>query len=180
MSSIPNKTPVTKYSLTKCISKLPWRFEIHWVGQYLVDLTDLAGIANATVHSITFIYIANSMAVVDIAQNISSGYTDLDLPEYLVSAPERVNILPMVHFTQMLIPSYLELWSNGISPNRPWYMYDTDLCPQHKSRRIYLLDIGEFIKQYQLLGIKGTAKLVMRYSGTCNHDAMFNLWPLIY
>ena len=104
MSIIPNKNPVTKYSLNQCISKLPWMFEIHWVGQYLIDLIDLAGIANATVHSITFIYIANSMAVVDIAQNISSGYTDLGLPEYLVSAPERVNILPMVHFRQMLIP----------------------------------------------------------------------------
>ena len=31
------------------ILKLPWSFEIHWVKQYLVDFTGLAGIVNATV-----------------------------------------------------------------------------------------------------------------------------------
>ena len=40
----PNKTIFTKYCLTQWISKLSGSFEIHLVGQYLVNLTSLAGI----------------------------------------------------------------------------------------------------------------------------------------
>ena len=44
MSYIPNETTFTKYCLSQWISKLPRRFEIHWVRQYLVNLTGLVGI----------------------------------------------------------------------------------------------------------------------------------------
>ena len=49
-SFIRHKSTVTKYCLTQWISKLPGSFEIHWVRQYLVNYTGLAGIVNATVY----------------------------------------------------------------------------------------------------------------------------------
>ena len=52
MSFIPNITILTKYCLTLWISKLPGSFEIQWVRQYLVNITGLAGIVNATVNMI--------------------------------------------------------------------------------------------------------------------------------
>ena len=53
-SVIPNNTTLTKYCLAQWISKLPRSFEIHWVIQYLVNFTDLAGIVNNTLYSIQF------------------------------------------------------------------------------------------------------------------------------
>ena len=47
-SFIQNKTTFTKYCVTQLISKLP--FEIHWVRQYLVNFTGLAGIINTIVY----------------------------------------------------------------------------------------------------------------------------------
>ena len=44
------KLHLTKYCLTKWISKLPGSFEIHRVRQYLVNFTGPAGIVNATVY----------------------------------------------------------------------------------------------------------------------------------
>ena len=35
---------------TQRISQLPGSFEIHWVGQYLVNFMSLVGIVNATVY----------------------------------------------------------------------------------------------------------------------------------
>ena len=49
-SFIRNKTTFTRYCLTQCISKLRKSFEIHWVGLYLTNFTDLACIANITVY----------------------------------------------------------------------------------------------------------------------------------
>ena len=43
-------TTFTRYCLTQWISKLRKSFEIHWVGQYLTNFTDLACIANITVY----------------------------------------------------------------------------------------------------------------------------------
>ena len=45
-SFIRNKTAFIKYCLTQWISKLPGRFEIHCVRQYLVNCMGLAGIVN--------------------------------------------------------------------------------------------------------------------------------------
>ena len=49
-SFIPIKTTFAKYCLSKCILKLPGCFEIHWVRQYLVNFTGLAGIVSATIY----------------------------------------------------------------------------------------------------------------------------------
>ena len=50
MFFITNRTAFTKYYLTKWISKLCGSFEIHWVRQYLINFTGLAGIVNTTVY----------------------------------------------------------------------------------------------------------------------------------
>ena len=42
-SFTPNKTTFTKYCLIPWISKLPRSFKIHWVRQYLVNVTGVAG-----------------------------------------------------------------------------------------------------------------------------------------
>ena len=49
-SFIPNKITFTKYPLTQCILTLHGSSEIHWVGQYLVNFTGVAGILNITVY----------------------------------------------------------------------------------------------------------------------------------
>ena len=48
--SIQIETTFPKYCLTQWISKLPRSFEIHWVRQYLVNFTGLAGIVHAIVY----------------------------------------------------------------------------------------------------------------------------------
>ena len=55
--------------------KAPGSIEIHWIRQYLVNFTGLAGIVNATLYNNAFIYKVNSMAVEDEEQNINSYYT---------------------------------------------------------------------------------------------------------
>ena len=55
-SIIPNQTSFTKHCLTQWISKLPWSFEIHWVGQYLVNFMSPVGIVNATVYKMEPIF----------------------------------------------------------------------------------------------------------------------------
>ena len=52
-SFMPNKSTFSKYCLTQWISKLPRSFEIQWARQYLVNVTGLAGIVNATVDTLS-------------------------------------------------------------------------------------------------------------------------------
>ena len=47
---IPSKTTFIKYCLTQWISYLPGVVKIHWVRQYLVNFTGLAGKVNVTVY----------------------------------------------------------------------------------------------------------------------------------
>ena len=49
-SFIPNKTTFTEYCLTQWISKLLGSFEFHWVRQYLVNFTNVAGTVNVNVY----------------------------------------------------------------------------------------------------------------------------------
>ena len=56
-SFIPNETTLTTCCLAQWISKLPMSFEIHWLRQYLVNFTDLAGMINATVYKTKPIFI---------------------------------------------------------------------------------------------------------------------------
>ena len=51
-SFIPNETTFTKYCLTQWVSKLHGRFEIHWVWQYQINFTGMAGIVKDIVYNI--------------------------------------------------------------------------------------------------------------------------------
>ena len=49
-SFIPNEIAFTRCCPIRQISGLPRSFEARWVGQYLVNVTDLAGIVNTVVY----------------------------------------------------------------------------------------------------------------------------------
>ena len=49
-SFIKNKIIFTNYCLSQWISKLPGKFEIHWIREYMVNVSGFVGILNPNVY----------------------------------------------------------------------------------------------------------------------------------
>ena len=109
-SFIPNKTTFTKYSFTR-ISKLPRSFEIHWVRQYLVNFTGLAGILNATVYktepNFTLFWHFVLIFIHTASMKLKAGYTGFNLS---VCPSVPLSICPSVD--RILSALYLQQYSS--------------------------------------------------------------------